>query len=113
MKLLVGILCSLIDWNENKEWMCCVLRNFLYFCDCLESICSATGCNQLWMVIGWNLIVTSVLKILYGSKIWASARENLSKKGADQHAGSLISTFVIRFLESIISKLVASETSIF
>ena len=51
---------------------------------------------------------------------WASMRENLSlgfanNKGADQPARSrsLISTFVIRFLESILSKLATSKFSIF
>ena len=52
--------------------------------------------------------------------IWASTRENLSSmfvnnKGADQTAlsRSLISAFVIRLLESIISKLATGEISIF
>ena len=38
-----------------------------------------------------------------------------NNKGADQpaHLGSLISVFVIRFLESIISILATSEVSIF
>ena len=45
-------------------------------------------------------------------KVWASIHENLAlfyvnNKGADQpaHLRSLISTFVIRYLDSIISKL--------
>ena len=39
----------------------------------------------------------------------------MNNKGADQpaHLHSLISTFVIRLLESIISKLATSEISIF
>ena len=52
--------------------------------------------------------------------IWASLQENMSSlfannKGADQpvHPLSLISTFVIRLLESIISKLATSEISLF
>ena len=52
--------------------------------------------------------------------IWALMQENLSlgfanNKGADQpaHLHSLISTFVIRLLESIISKLATSEISLF
>ena len=52
--------------------------------------------------------------------IWASTRENLSlgfmnNTGADQsaHRCRLISTFVIRFFESIISKLASGEISIF
>ena len=52
--------------------------------------------------------------------IWASTRENLSSgsannKGADQpaHPRRLLSTFVIRCLESIISKLASNEISIF
>ena len=51
---------------------------------------------------------------------WASMRENLSSggcdnKGTDQpaHPHRLISTFVIRSLESITSKLAAGEISIF
>ena len=51
---------------------------------------------------------------------WASTRENLSSgiannTGADQpgHTPSLISAFVIRFLESIICKLATGEFSIF
>ena len=52
--------------------------------------------------------------------IWVSTKENLSSgfvnnKGADQPADPhcLISTFVIRLLECIISKLVTKEISIF
>ena len=51
--------------------------------------------------------------------IWASTRENLSSgfanKDADKPADScrLINAFVVRFLESIISKLATSETPIF
>ena len=52
--------------------------------------------------------------------IWASTPENLSlgfknNKGADQaaHPRRLISTFVIPFMKSIISKLATSEISIF
>ena len=52
--------------------------------------------------------------------IWASKCENLSSgftnnKGADQpgHPHSLISAFVIRVLESIISRLGTSVVSIF
>ena len=52
--------------------------------------------------------------------IWASMGENLSSevannKGADQpeHWHNLISAFVIRFLESSISKLAVREISIF
>ena len=54
------------------------------------------------------------------SQIWASRRENLysgfaNNTGADQpaHPHSLISDFVVRFLESIISLLALSEISIF
>ena len=51
-------------------------------------------------------------------KIWASSRENLSSgfaNNTDQpgQPHSLISAFVIRFLESIICKLAAGEISIF
>ena len=51
--------------------------------------------------------------------IWASTEEKrlrgIGNKGADQpvHWPSLISPFVIRLLESIISKLAASEILIF
>ena len=52
--------------------------------------------------------------------IWASMQENLSlgfvnNKGADQpaHMRRLISTFVVHFLECIISKLATSEMSQF
>ena len=52
--------------------------------------------------------------------IWASAQENLSpgfanNKGADKpaHPHSLNSAFVIRVLESIVSKLAKSEISLF
>ena len=52
--------------------------------------------------------------------IWASTRENLlrgvaNNTGADQpaHPRSLISAFVIRFLESIICKLATGEIKIF
>ena len=52
--------------------------------------------------------------------IWATAPENLSRgvannKGADQpaHAPSLISAFVVCFLESIISRLATSEITTF
>ena len=55
-----------------------------------------------------------------GKIIWASMQENLSSgfannKGADQpaHPNSLISTFIICLLESIISKLATSKISIF
>ena len=51
---------------------------------------------------------------------WALTRENLSltfanNKGADQptHLHRLISTFIIHFLESIISKLATSEIPMF
>ena len=51
---------------------------------------------------------------------WAATRENLSlgfakNKGADQpaHLRSMISAFVIHFLESIICKLANGEISIF
>ena len=62
-------------------------------------------------------------------KIWASSRQNLSwggggggggggvenNKGTDQraHTRRLISTFVIRLLESVISQLASREISIF
>ena len=53
-------------------------------------------------------------------QIWALTRENLSpgfanNNGAGQpaHPRSLISTFVIHFLESIKSKLATSEISFF
>ena len=52
--------------------------------------------------------------------IWVSKRKNLSSgfgnnKDADQpaYSRSLISTFVIRFLESFICKLATGEISIF
>ena len=55
-----------------------------------------------------------------GFLIWALTRENLSlgfanNKGTDQpaHPRSLISTFVIRLLESIVSRLAASNILIF
>ena len=54
------------------------------------------------------------------ARIWASTRENLSSgcannTDADQlaHPRRLISAFVIRFLERIISKLATSEISLF
>ena len=59
------------------------------------------------------------LNAAFTARIWASARENLSRgcannKAADQpaHPRILISAFVIRLLESIISKLASSEISI-
>ena len=44
-----------------------------------------------------------------------TARKPVNNKGADQraHLGSLFSAFVIRLLESIISRLATSEISIF
>ena len=52
--------------------------------------------------------------------VWASMRENLSlgfatNKGADQpvHLCRLISAFVTRFLESIISEFASRKISIF
>ena len=64
-----------------------------------------------------------VIKVSKGAKIkviWASTRENLSSeiadnKGADQtaHTRRLISAFVIRFLKTVISRLVLSEIAIF
>ena len=64
--------------------------------------------------------VEHIGKTYPGEKIWAFMRENLSRgfaniKGADQpaHSHSLISSFVIRFLESIISKLGTEKNSIF
>ena len=52
--------------------------------------------------------------------MWALTRENLSSvfannKGADQpaHPRSLTNTFVIRLLESILSRLATNEISIF
>ena len=54
------------------------------------------------------------------SIVWASAQENMSlgftnNKGADQpvHPHSLISAYVIRLLESVLSKLAPSEISLF
>ena len=61
-----------------------------------------------------------ILLIFIKCVIWASTRENLSlvfanNKGADQpvHPHRLISPFVIRFLQSVISKLATDEFSIF
>ena len=47
--------------------------------------------------------------------IWAATQENLSSVVCEQHSrsGSLISTFVIHVLESIIFRLAMSEISIF
>ena len=57
---------------------------------------------------------------LFSTHIWASTRENLSlgfvnNTGTDQpaHPCRLISTFVIRYLKSIIFKLATGEISIF
>ena len=56
----------------------------------------------------------------YRADIWASTWENLStgfanKEGADQpaHLRRLINTIVIRFSESMISKLATQENSVF
>ena len=69
--------------------------------------------------------VMIILQAVLSCPNWASSRENLSSggggggvannTGADQpaHLRSLISAFVIRFLESIICKLAAGEVSIF
>ena len=66
--------------------------------------------NRLKKELIWHIIIL----------IWASRQVNLSSgfaknKGADQpaHPRSLISAFVIRLLESIISKLATRELSIF
>ena len=60
--------------------------------------------------------MVKISKQTVAHNIWGSTRENLStvfanNKGADQpgHPRSLISAFVIRVLESIISKLATSE----
>ena len=45
--------------------------------------------------------------------IWALTRENLSSGVCEQHPCRLISAFVLRLLESIISKLATSEISLF
>ena len=45
--------------------------------------------------------------------IWASTRENLSLVVCEQPRRSLISTFVIRLVESLICKLATGEISIF
>ena len=58
--------------------------------------------------------------MIFNTFNWASSRENLSSgftnnKGADQpaHPRRLISAFINRLLESIISRLAISEFSIF
>ena len=43
---------------------------------------------------------------------WASTRENLSSQVCEQQRCRLISAFVIRVLESIISRLATSEISL-
>ena len=64
-------------------------------------------------------LAPQIIKYTFAVMIWASRRDNLSSgfannKGADQpvHLHRLISAFVIRFLESIISKLATSNISI-
>ena len=42
-------------------------------------------------------------------EIWASTQENLSSGVCEQHRRRLISAFVIRFLESIISNLLQAK----
>ena len=74
-------------------------------------------------VLNWSHHTTSFsfdLYLIYAYNIWASLRENhlvgfVSNKGADHpaHPRSLISTFVICFLESIISRLTTSKISNF
>ena len=70
---------------------------------------------------GHNVIRLLTFLHLYSwcCNIWALPRENLSSgfanhKGADQpaHMRSLISAFVIRFMESTISRIATNEISI-
>ena len=69
----------------------------------------------LWSCLHISFQIVSCL-LLYGPRrektcLWRFA----NNKGADQpaHLGSLIRSFVIRFLESIICKLATGEISIF
>ena len=70
--------------------------------------------DELYRVLQENLCLEKV------NYIWATMRESLSSgfvniRGVDQpaHPQSLISAFVIRFLESLISKLATSDIPIF
>ena len=71
--------------------------------------------QRVWKFKLWQILNAAII-----IKKWALTRENLSSgfatnTGADQptHPRSLISAFVIRLLETIISKLAPREISIF
>ena len=51
--------------------------------------------------------------VKYSHIIWAMARENLSSAYCTQQRRSLISAFIIRLLESIVSTLAKRQISIF
>ena len=63
-----------------------------------------------------TVIQVNILAILYGPRCEKPCHQDFANNtGADQpaHPGSLISAFVIRFLESFILKLATGEISIF
>ena len=77
-----------------------------------------TGFNVQSNLVGQCMCIKVLLSL--HSIIWASTRENLSSVVCEQHrrrsacaSPSLISPFVIHFLECTISKLATSEISIF
>ena len=95
----------------------------------LHSICHRAGFPFLCYSFTYQTVSCKVIEVLTLQEIrcvhcsmigWATTRENLSSGfanniGADQpaHPRSLISAFVIRFLESTIFNLATREISIF
>ena len=77
----------------------------------------------MYRCAGWSvplLFTSNKTSFFLTHHNWASTRGNLSSgfannKGADQpaHPRSLISTFAIRLLENIISRIATGEISIF
>ena len=59
------------------------------------------------------IIIIIIIIIIITIISWCSTRENLSAGVCEQHRRSLISAFVIRVLESTISKLATSEFHFF
>ena len=65
---------------------------------------------------GWNFIKLTCILNIYGPRSEKTCLQVFANNtGADQpgHLHSLISTFVIRFLESIVCTLATGEISIF
>ena len=74
------------------------------------------GIFQFLAVFGWNKVKYARITITYGPRRKKTCLRGFAKNtGADQpaHPRSLISPFVILFLESIICKLATGEISIF